>query len=53
MWWAYTRGGLYSGGGGLIVGGLRYITIYYHTCQKYIYHMQEDIWYNYTAVYLF
>ena len=23
MWWAYTRGGLYSGG--LIVGGLRYI----------------------------
>ena len=22
MWWAYTRGGLYSGG--LIVGGLRY-----------------------------
>ena len=23
MWWAYTRGGLYSGGG-LIVGGLRY-----------------------------
>ena len=24
MWWAYTRGGSYSGGG-LIVGGLRYI----------------------------
>jgi diketogulonate reductase-like aldo/keto reductase len=23
MWWAYIRGGLYSGG--LIVGGLRYI----------------------------
>jgi hypothetical protein len=24
MWWAYIRVGLYSGGGGLIVGGLRY-----------------------------
>ena len=24
MWWAYIRGGLYSGGG-LIVGGLWYI----------------------------
>ena len=24
MWWAYTRGGLYSGG--LIVGGLRYMS---------------------------
>ena len=27
MWWAYTRGGLYSGGG-LIVGGLRYRILY-------------------------
>jgi hypothetical protein len=24
MWWAYTLGGAYIGGGGLIVGGLRY-----------------------------
>jgi hypothetical protein len=25
MWWAYIRGGSYiGGGGGLIVGGLRY-----------------------------
>ena len=24
MWWAYTRGALYSGGG-LIVGGLQYM----------------------------
>jgi hypothetical protein len=27
MWWAYTRGGLYSGG--LIVGGLRYAFLRY------------------------
>ena len=24
MWWAYTRGGAYIRGRGLIVGGLRY-----------------------------
>ena len=40
MWWAYTRGGLYSGG--LIVGGLRYplqVYVPQNTTQIYMFHI--------------
>ena len=50
MWWAYTPGGAYIRGGGLIVGGLRYSCIFRNTRNFHLQNPTTTLFNIYTTV---